>query len=229
MSPSCSRRRRGGPGNRRAGRGRRAAKVRADDGLRASTDSQAYRLVREFRNLCCSRARHFLTLEARRADPDYQPRLSRRFEAVLWQLVEQQPRHLLDPQYDSWADFLLAALDDSVSKLDPDQDGLLATWGDYNVVRINHPLGKIPVLGEYLNMPPSAAAGHPLLPRVQAANFGASARFAVAQRRRAERETVRDRRLCLRAPAHRSSPPSGRWATNPGPLRSRTTRASCRT
>ena len=174
------------PGNRQTAQRRLAARVLADTELRASTDSQAYRLVREFRNLCFSRARHFLTLEARRADPDYQPRLSRRFEAVLWQLVEQQPRHLLDPQYDSWADFLLAALDDSVSKLDPDQDGQLATWGDYNVVRINHPLGKIPVLGEYLNMPPYAAPGDTFMPRVQGANFGASERFAVAPGREAE-------------------------------------------
>jgi len=104
----------------------------------------------------------------------------------LWQLVEQQPRHLLDPQYDSWADFLLAALDDSVSKLDPDQDGQLATWGDYNVVRINHPLGKIPVLGEYLNMLSYAAPGDTFMPRVQGANFGASERFAVAPGREAE-------------------------------------------
>ncbi|MFB3064046.1 MAG: penicillin acylase family protein [Gammaproteobacteria bacterium] len=174
------------PGARQTAQRQLAASVLADNELRASTGSQAYRLVREFRNLCFGRARHFLTLEARRADPDYRPRLSRRFEGALWQLLEQRPRHLLDPQYDSWPDFLLAALDDSVDRLDSDRDGRLETWGDYNIVRINHPLGKIPLLGAYLNMPPHAAAGDTFMPRVQSANFGASERFAVAPGREAE-------------------------------------------
>ncbi|MCZ6826924.1 MAG: penicillin acylase family protein [Gammaproteobacteria bacterium] len=174
------------PGTKQTAQRQLAANVLADDDLRASTDSQAYLLVREFRKLCANRLRRFLTLEARRADPDYQPHLSRKFEGALWQLVEQRPRHLLDPQYDSWPDFLLAALDDSVTKLDPDRDGQLETWGDYNVVRINHPLGAIPGLGEYLNIPPHAAAGDTFMPRVQTASFGASERFAVAPGREAE-------------------------------------------
>ena len=174
------------PGTEQTAQRQLAAKVLADNDLRASTDSQAYRLVREFRNLCLNRARRFLTLEARRADPDYEPHLSRKFEGALWQLVEQRPLHLLDPQYDSWSDFMLAALDDSVANLASERDGQLETWGDYNVARINHPLGAIPVLGKFLNMPPRAAAGDTFMPRVQSANFGASERLAVAPGREAE-------------------------------------------
>lgn len=174
------------PGEKHTTQRQLAASILADTDLRASTESQAYPLVRKFRHLCLSRLRHFLTLEARRADPDYEPRLTRKFEGALWQLVEKRPQHLLDPQYDSWTDFLLTALDDAIANLDADGDGQLETWGDQNVVRINHPLGAIPLLGPYLNMPSYGAAGDAFMPRVQAANFGASERFAVAPGREAE-------------------------------------------
>jgi penicillin amidase len=174
------------PAERQSPQRELAAGLLHDTELRASIDSQAYRLVREFRNLCFARIRDFLTLEARQTDPDYKPRLTAMFEGALWQLVTDRPMHLLDPRYESWSGYLLDILDEALANLASDRDGQLRSWGDGNVLQINHPLGGLPVLGKYLNMPSHPAPGDTFMPRVQGVSFGATERFAVAPGRERE-------------------------------------------
>lgn len=148
---------------------------------RAGVDSDGYLIVREFRQAVTARTKSFLVFEARLRDPDYEPRLNRRFEAALWQLITDQPIHFLDPDYGSWDRFLQATLDEVLARLDPGNNGEFETWGQHNVASITHPMASsIPVLGRELNMPAIALPGDTYMPRVQARSFGASERFAVA-------------------------------------------------
>ncbi|MFP5358635.1 MAG: penicillin acylase family protein [Gammaproteobacteria bacterium] len=157
-----------------------AARV-ADWGGRAAVDSVGYRLVREFRTALSDRVLHMLTAELRRRDPQLNLRVFRQFEGPLWQLLREQPRHLLSPRYTSWKALLEETATTLVEDLARQPGGLAArSWGEQNTVRVQHPLSRaIPLLGRWLDMPPQALPGDHHLPRVQDVAFGASQRFAV--------------------------------------------------
>jgi penicillin G amidase len=118
------------------------------------------------------------------------------FEGALWELVTQQPPHLLAPSYRSWKDFLLAQADATVLSLTTANEtgGGSAcatldrcTWGSRRPVRVRHPLaGALPVVARFLNMPAVDVPGDHDMPRVQDGAFGASERFAVIPGREAE-------------------------------------------
>lgn len=79
----------------------------ADWGGRAAVDSVGYRLVRMFRLRVWERAFGPLTVPCRQADPRFDYSLFRQAEGALWQLISQQPVHLLDPRYPDWSALLL--------------------------------------------------------------------------------------------------------------------------
>lgn len=151
---------------------------------RASVDSVGYRLVRSFRARVLERVMAGLTAELTAALPDDRRlALSRQFEGTAWRLVTGRPAHLLNPDYASWRELLLAAVDDSVAWYADNYDSPLEerTWGERNTVRIQHPLSRaVPVLARWLDMPREPLPGDANLPRAQGARFGASERFAVA-------------------------------------------------
>ncbi len=151
---------------------------------RASVDSVGYRLVRSFRARVLERVMAGLTAELTPALPDDR-RLapSRQFEGTAWRLVRARPAHLLNPDYASWRELLLGAVDASIAWYTENYDSPLTerTWGERNTVRIQHPLSRaIPVLAPWLDMPYESLPGDANLPRAQGARFGASERFAVS-------------------------------------------------
>ena len=96
------------------GQPRRAASARhAGAGWtgRASPDSAAYRLTRAFRDEVTRRVIRFVLSECYEADPAFDYMTVRKREGPVWKLVNEQPLHLLDPQFASWNDLLLASLD----------------------------------------------------------------------------------------------------------------------
>lgn len=151
---------------------------------RASVDSVGYRLVRSFRSRVLERVMAGLTLELAPALPEgYRLAPSRQFEGTVWRLVTEQPRHLLNPEYGSWRELLLEAVDASLAWYRDNYDSPLAerTWGERNTVRIRHPLSlAVPALAGWLDMPYQPLPGDANLPRAQGARFGASERFAVS-------------------------------------------------
>ena len=150
---------------------------------RAAVDSVGYRLVRAYRSHTENAVWDMIAKALRIPDED-SPILPSQFEVPLWQLIHEQPMHMLSAQYPSWRDFLLAQLDDTIADLDKSCGGSgldHCTWGTRKVVHIQHPISRsLPFLSWLLDMPAIELPGDHDMPRVQDGAFGASERFAVS-------------------------------------------------
>jgi len=105
----------GDPGRSTARRAAAPPGVHVD--RRASIDSVAYRVVRQFRDALERQV--FTSLTGLKDDPTRAPWFlaRRRFEGPLWKLVTERPPHLLDPRFASWDAQLLAVADDVLRDL----------------------------------------------------------------------------------------------------------------
>ncbi len=155
---------------------------------RAAVDSASYRLVRAFRHHTANLVLAPVFAPCLRREPLFNWRLFR-YEAPLWQLLQAQPAHLLNPQYADWDELLVAAADAVLADLERDHLApAQATWGESNTASIRHPLGTfLPRwLTGWLDMPADPLPGDVNLPRAQSPHFGASNRMVVAPGREAE-------------------------------------------
>jgi penicillin amidase len=147
---------------------------------RASADSVGYRLVRAYHSQT-ERATWNVFLQALQIDAADAPPPAQ-FEGALWELVTQQPMHLLAANFDTWRDFLLAQADATLADLKdacPQLDR--CTWGQRRPVSIRHPLSRaLPFAAGLLDMPTVELPGDHDMPRVQDGAFGASERFSVS-------------------------------------------------
>jgi penicillin amidase len=150
---------------------------------RATPDSVGYRLVRTFRLEVQARLFHALMHSARNEyGEDVELRISNQFEGPLWELVSQQPEHLLPGQYGNWQDLFIDAVQASIEHFELNFGDSLAerTWGERNTVAIRHMLsGAVPLLAGLLDIPAEPLAGDVDMPRAQGRFFGASQRFSV--------------------------------------------------
>jgi penicillin amidase len=148
----------------------------------ASADDVGYRVVRAFRLRVRKDIFDALTMQARTKYPDAVFAPSPQFEGPLWQLITQQPSHLLDPRYKSWNEALLASLDASLKTLGEECESLATcTWGRQNTLQMRHPLSSaLPFAARFLDMPAVALPGDAAMPRVQGSQFGASQRMVVS-------------------------------------------------
>ena len=148
---------------------------------RASVDSVAYRLVRDFRAEVAREVFAPVLKRLRRHDADARLPFSDQIEGPLWRLVTERPKNWLNPHYPTWNALLLHAADSLTDRFwKPGSGFARATWGRRNTVRVTHPLA--PVLGPFgswLNMPVMQLPGDKHMPRVQAPAFGASMRMVV--------------------------------------------------
>jgi penicillin amidase len=148
---------------------------------RASIDSVAYRVVREFRDDLEKQVFDSLTgLQEAPGSPFYLAR--RRFEGPLWRLVTERPAHLLDPRYATWDAQLLAVADAELRRLEAIGPRLAdRTWGERNTMRVEHPLGlAVPLAGRWLSMPAVPLSGDLDMPKVIGPMIGASERMVVS-------------------------------------------------
>jgi len=160
-----------------------------DWGDRAGIDSVGYRLVRGFRLRVLQAVCQSLTAPCRELDPEFKVPWSTKVEGPVWQLISEQPEHLLDPSYESWNELLLAALDKELEELTSEGTPLAEqTWGAFNTAQIQHPLSKaVPQLESWLDMPAEPlSGGSSNMPRIQRPSSGASQRMAVSPGREAE-------------------------------------------
>lgn len=155
---------------------------------RASPDSVAYRLVRQFRTTLVRDVMTTLTAPATKVDPAFDYTRSLRGEGPVWQLLTERPAHLLRPTFKSWDDWILAAVDRAIADLTTDGRQLAGrTWGEANGAQFLHPLASaIPFFGRYLNMPGDPLPGDIYTPRAQAPRTGPSQRMAVSPGRENE-------------------------------------------
>ena len=151
---------------------------------RAVPDSVGYRLVRSFRLEVRQRVFDALMTPVREAyGDDVRLRISNQFEAPMWALLTEQPEHMLPAGFDSWQDFLLAAVRANIKYYEENFDGPLSrrTWGEFNTAIIRHPLSRaVPALSGWLDMPATPMNGDENLPKAQGPTFGASERFSVS-------------------------------------------------
>ncbi|MGH8307693.1 MAG: penicillin acylase family protein, partial [Gammaproteobacteria bacterium] len=147
----------------------------------ASVDSVGYRLVRDFRTQVDDMVFSALTAPCKKIDPQFRYTVLTQREAPLWAMVVQQPANLLDPQYKTWDDLMLAAVDQIIKDLWVPGTGLATrTWGERNTVRIQQPMSRgVPFLSHWLDMAPVQLPGDSNMPRVQGVDFGASERMDV--------------------------------------------------
>ena len=146
-------------------------------------DSAAYRLTRAFREVVSARVIAFVLSECYEADLSFDYTTVRRRDAALFAIVTEQPRHLLDPQYATWEEMLLAAVDATIDQAMGDRGGTLRdrVWSEYNVTAYRHPLsGAVPLIGRWLDMPLVPLPGDLYTPRVQSGAIGASERMVVS-------------------------------------------------
>lgn len=155
----------------------------------ATPDSASYRLTRAFRDLVSARLMAFVLADCYDADPSFDYTTERRRDAVFLALVTEQPLHLLDPQYASWDELLLSAVDATIENVTRDAPGELRdrVWAEANVLAYRHPLSAaLPFIGRWLDMPQHDLPGDLYTPRVQWGAIGASERMVVSPGREAE-------------------------------------------
>ncbi len=160
----------------------------------AAPDSAAYRLTREFREVLSARVIAFVLSECYEADPSFDYTTVRRRDAPIWKLVTEQPRHLLDPRYATWAEMLLDTVDATIEQAMRDRSGNPRrgdlrdrVWSEYNVTAYRHPLsGAVPFIGRWLDMPAAALPGDLYTPRMHSGVQGASQRMVVSPGREAD-------------------------------------------
>jgi len=150
---------------------------------RAAPDSAAYAFVHRFRELLSERIMAFLLSECYEADPTFDYATVRRREGPIWRLVNEKPTHLLDPQYASWDDLILATLDEVITETTQRGSSALGEhrWSEYNNTMFRHPLSAaIPFAGRWLDMPAKPLAGDLYTIQVHSGSLGASERMVVS-------------------------------------------------
>lgn len=154
----------------------------------AAVDDAGYRIVRAFRIKVRDEVYRSLVSDASRKNPALKFVPSPQFEGPLWQMISEQPLHLLTPQFSTWNDLLLHSLDAALDDLLKDCKPLATcTWGQQNTLSMQHPLSaSLPWLARWLDMPRDAMPGDVAMPRVQGPSFGASERMVVSPGREAE-------------------------------------------
>ncbi|PKG86444.1 penicillin acylase family protein [Colwellia sp. 75C3] len=152
------------------------------DELRASVDSVAYRLVRNFRINLRDNVFFELKSSLHNIDKAFNFKAIRhQIEVPLWQLINEQPENYMMLGENSWQDVFTKALELTVADMSINQPLTAATWGQQNSSAIKHPLSSaLPLLDHWLDMPTKALAGDSYMPRVQGNAFGASERMVVS-------------------------------------------------
>lgn len=150
--------------------------------LAASTNSVAYRIIRNFRINVREQVFDIFNANMAKLSEDYSfYTLRHQIETPLWQLVQQQPENFLWRSHESWAALLEASLEQTLEQMTESSSLTDATWGKENVSKIQHPLSRaIPFIGKWLDMPEVELSGDSHMPRVQGKSFGASQRMVVS-------------------------------------------------
>ncbi|KNC69024.1 penicillin acylase family protein [Pseudoalteromonas ardens] len=152
---------------------------------KATKESTGYLLVRAFRTQVARRVFGGILNDVHERNPDSNVfdyfSLTSQWEGPLWQLVNEQPAHLLNTRYDSWQGLYADALSFLNNHFNNTHGTIAnAKWGDYNKVAISHPVaGALPLIGKFFNIPEYGADGDINMPLVQEQNFGASMRMGV--------------------------------------------------
>ncbi|PPU11975.1 hypothetical protein XarjCFBP1022_11360 [Xanthomonas arboricola] len=154
---------------------------------RASANSVAYRVIREYRDAVSGEILTLLASGSGMTAAELYDNLPQA-EYPVWAMVSQRPAAWLPAGFASWDDYLRSILDRSLKQYQTDDPDLtLSTWGERNRLEMRHPIfGNIPVLGWFFSMPNTEMSGDTHMPLVQAPGFGATQRMVVAPGRESQ-------------------------------------------
>ncbi|WP_317203427.1 penicillin acylase family protein [Janthinobacterium sp.] len=155
----------------------------------ASVDSVGYRLTRAYMYALYDLLYEGANGELAKLDAKASAAAaSSRWPVVIARLLDERPAGWLPPQYASWQDLQLAAIDRVIAELGKDGKALAsATWGERNTAAIAHPLGAaVPWLRRWLAAPADMLPGDNHMPRVAGPGFGQSERLTVSPGREEE-------------------------------------------
>jgi len=153
----------------------------------ASPQSVGYRFTRMFREQVSEAVLTFVLSECYFTDATFDHTVLRRREGPLWKLLTERPMHLLDPQFNSWDQLLVQAVDDVVARAKETGELSGRTWEEFNPTSFRHPLSaSIPLFGRWLNMPGGALPGDLFTVRMRWGAETASERLIVSPGREAE-------------------------------------------
>jgi penicillin amidase len=150
---------------------------------RASVDSTAYRLARQFmwslHDLLYGQADGEVAALDEKAT---MAMVNSRWPVVVARLLDEQPVGWLPAGHASWQALQLAAVDRAIDELTKGGKTLdKATWGERNTATIAHPIsGAAPFLKRWLSAPPDQLPGDAHMPRVAGGKFGQSERLTVS-------------------------------------------------
>ncbi len=148
---------------------------------RADPASVGYRLAHDFRQEVVDTVLDGFAAAVRARYPDFKlPKLGQA-ETLVDDILLHRPPNLLPPGYTNWDDLLQRCAERVGTRLAAMPGGIAKrNWGEVTKTNIRHPLSvALPRLGWLLDMPRRELPGDINMPRVQAASFGASERFAV--------------------------------------------------
>ena len=153
----------------------------------ASPQSVGYRFTRMFREQVSEGVLTFVLNECYAADVNFDHTALRRREGPLWKLLTERPMHLLDPQFRSWDELLVQAVDMVIARVKESGELQGRTWEEYNVTAFRHPLASsIPMFGRRLNMPGGPLPGDLFTVRMRWGAETASERLVVSPGRESE-------------------------------------------
>ena len=147
----------------------------------ASPQSVGYRLTRSFRDQVSEAVLMFVLSECYAADVNFDHTALRRREGPVWKLITERPMHLLDPQYSSWDELFVQAVDDVIARAKEQGELKDRVWSEFNVTAYRHPLAaSVPFFGRWLNMPERSLPGDLFTVRMHWGSDAASERFVVS-------------------------------------------------
>ena len=150
--------------------------------------SVGYRIVKQFRLQVVHHLITPLVAKLQSEDPEFNYFNSTRQEdGPVWAIITAKPAHLLPkpfPHWDAFFDYCLQQAIASIRAEQPEAGDDLSqyTWGQYNQVRISHPLARFlpPVLQSFLSMPTTAMPGDANIINKQKPTHGVSQRLIVS-------------------------------------------------
>ena len=149
----------------------------------ADSDSIGYGLLVKFRQSLADTLFSNYLQSAKKYDQKFRYRWHN-LDTPLRSLLVTKSLHTLPGNFDNWDELILSHLEQTAAQIKQghiDSDLLELTWGQMEMVSIQHPFGRLHAwLGQWLNMPAEPQSGCPYCVRVANGAFSASMRLVVS-------------------------------------------------
>ncbi|MGM0439885.1 MAG: penicillin acylase family protein [Chlamydiota bacterium] len=149
---------------------------------KASADSEAYYIIRSFREIVMGNVTRRILAPCLKAYDDFNFKYLN-FDEPVWNIVNAKTAALHDPTYRSWDQEIDSYLDQLLARLENNKrhiDWGDLSWGNHNRLDMHHPLSKaVPLLKHLTDFSAEPLGGDMHIPKLMREGLGASQRMAV--------------------------------------------------